>query len=89
MPARALGLALLGSLPPGHALLIPRCRCVHTFGMRFRVDLIFLRADGAVAEVRRAVPPRRVVRCGAARHVVEVAAGQAHGVLASNILVPG
>ncbi len=87
MRARALGLALLDPLPPGHALLIRRCRCVHTFGMRFALDLIFLRADGTLAEVVRAVPPRRVVGCRAARHVIEVPAGGADAVLATNILV--
>ena len=40
--ARLLGLAFLDPLPPGVALMIPRCRSVHTFGMRFPLDISFL-----------------------------------------------
>ena len=58
--ARLLGLAFVRELPPGHALLIPRCRSVHTFGMRFAIDVVFLDERGRVIRVARAVPPRRV-----------------------------
>ncbi|HSI79654.1 MAG TPA: hypothetical protein VK919_03280 [Solirubrobacterales bacterium] len=63
--ARLLGLAWLpaGTAP---ALLIPRCRSVHTFGMRFELDLCFLAlpagTTGGVAvvvDVRQRVRPRR------------------------------
>src|SRR5215211_4536636 len=37
--ARLLGLALLARAPPGCALLLPRCRSVHTAGMRFALDI--------------------------------------------------
>jgi len=40
--ARLLGLAGLAAVEPGRALVIPRCRSVHTFGMRFRIDVAFL-----------------------------------------------
>ena len=56
---RLLGLALRRR-PPGHALLLPRCRSVHTFGMRFALDLIWLDRDGRVLRVDEAVPPWRV-----------------------------
>jgi uncharacterized protein len=55
-------------------LEIPRCRSVHTFGMRFALDLVWLDGDGAVVRVDRAVPPRRVRVCWAARSVVELPA---------------
>jgi uncharacterized protein len=72
--ARLLGLARLDRLDAGEGLLLPDCRCVHTFGMRFPLDLIFLDADGRVIELRREVPPRRVVRCRAADSVLELPA---------------
>ena len=56
------------------ALAIPRCRSVHTFGMRYALDLVWLDARGAVVRVDRAVPPRRVRWCRAARSVVELPA---------------
>src|SRR3954452_7280467 len=42
--ARLLGLALLDRPQAGSGLLIPRCAAVHTFGMRFALDLVFLDA---------------------------------------------
>jgi uncharacterized membrane protein (UPF0127 family) len=71
-PSRLLGLALLPRGRAGSGLLIPRCRSVHTFGMRFRLDLLFLDADGRVIELRRGVPPRRFVRCPGAAAVLEL-----------------
>ena len=55
-------------------LTIPRCRSVHTFGMRFALDLVWLDGDGSVVRLDRAVPPRRVRVCRAARSVVEIPA---------------
>jgi uncharacterized membrane protein (UPF0127 family) len=71
--ARLLGLAGMRSLPPGHALLIPRCRSVHTFGMRFRLDVTFLDEHGRPLRTERDVPPRRLLACRAASAVLEMA----------------
>jgi uncharacterized membrane protein (UPF0127 family) len=75
--ARLLGLALLPRLPPGRALLIPGCRSVHTFGMRFRIDVVFLDEHGRVLRVARSVPRRRLLRCPSAYAVLETGAGDA------------
>jgi uncharacterized membrane protein (UPF0127 family) len=72
--ARLLGLALLRQLAPDRALLIPGCRSVHTFGMRFALDVVFLDAQGEVVRVARGVPPRRIVSCRRAVAVVELCA---------------
>jgi uncharacterized membrane protein (UPF0127 family) len=40
--------------------------------MRFDLDVYFLAADGSVLEVRRAVPPRRLVACRGAAAVLEI-----------------
>ena len=58
--------------PPPFALRLEPCRCVHTFGMRFAVDLHWLDGGGQVLRVDRRVPPRRVRGCRRARAVVEV-----------------
>ena len=73
--ARALGLAFLDRVDAGGGLLIPGCRSVHTFGMRFRLDLIFLDSDLRVVAARRAVPPRRFASCRLADSVLELPAG--------------
>ena len=59
--ARLLGLAWLERREAGPGLLIPRCRSVHTFGMRFALDVFFLDRDGDVLASRPAVPPRRLI----------------------------
>lgn len=59
-----------GAAGPG--LLIPRCASVHTFGMRFPLDLYFLDAEGRVISVRRRVPPRRIAWQPGARYVLEI-----------------
>ena len=72
--SRLLGLALLERTEAGAGLLIPRCRCVHTFGMRVALDLVFLDPEGR--EIRRvhAVPAGRVVRDRRADAVLELPA---------------
>jgi uncharacterized protein len=70
--ARLLGLALLSRERAGAGLLIPRCRSVHTFGMRFELDLLFLDRAGTVLELRRAVWPGRIADCRGAVAVLEL-----------------
>ena len=71
--ARLLGLARLdrAAVPEGAALLLPRTRSVHTFGMRFAMELTWLDAAQSVVRVDPAVPPRRVRACRRARAVIE------------------
>jgi uncharacterized membrane protein (UPF0127 family) len=70
--SRLLGLALLDRARAGEGLLIPRCRSVHTFAMRFLLDLIFLSEEGRVVRLDRAVPPWRIVRCPEGASVLEL-----------------
>ncbi|HYU60504.1 MAG TPA: DUF192 domain-containing protein [Solirubrobacterales bacterium] len=70
--ARVLGLALLSRERAGPGLLIPRCRSVHTFGMRFALDVVFLDATGVPISYRPQVPPRRVLRQPGAAAVLEM-----------------
>jgi uncharacterized membrane protein (UPF0127 family) len=83
--ARARGLAGLDVLPPGVALLIPRCRSVHTFHMRFALDLVWLDGAGRPVRLDAAVPPRRMRSCLRARSVLECGAGQAVAFLGAGL----
>jgi uncharacterized membrane protein (UPF0127 family) len=49
---------------------------VHTIGMRFALDVVWLYDAGAVVRHDRGVAPRRVRTCRRARSVVEVSAGE-------------
>jgi uncharacterized membrane protein (UPF0127 family) len=73
--ARLLGLAFMRPPPAHHALLIPHCRSVHTFGMRFPIDVTFLDDRGRPLRHERAVPPRRVLVERRAFAVLETPAG--------------
>ncbi len=69
--SRARGLGGRSDMPTDEALLIPRCRSVHTFTMRLALDLIWLDGDDRVVRIDRCVPPRRVKICLRARSVLE------------------
>ena len=68
---------LLGRTGVRGALMLPRCRSVHTVGMRFALDVVWLDRTGAVVRVAR-VDPGRVTRpVRRSRAVVEATAGSA------------
>jgi uncharacterized membrane protein (UPF0127 family) len=79
---RLLGLAFRRHPPENWALLFPRCRSVHTFGMRFAIDVVFLDRAGRVVRVIRGLRPGRVVVCRPAVAAVEVRAGEG-GIIAA------
>jgi uncharacterized membrane protein (UPF0127 family) len=70
--SRLLGLSLLSPGRAGAGLLIPRCRSVHTFGMRFALDLVFLDRERRPVAVAHSVPANRVVRERGASAVLEL-----------------
>ena len=80
---RTRGLGGRAHMPPDEALLIPRCRSVHTFTMRFTLDLVWMHNDGRVIRIDRAVPPRRIRTCLRAHGVLECRAGEANRFLVS------
>src|SRR5207248_1064943 len=59
--------------PRAAALFIPRCRSVHTAGMRFPVHLIWVERTGRVVRVDLGVRPWRVRSCRTAWGVIELA----------------
>lgn len=73
--ARLLGLALLDREQAPLGLLIPGCRAIHTFGMRFALDVVFF--DRAMSEVSRrdGVRPRRLAFERRAWAVLELPSG--------------
>ena len=72
---RKRGLLGRDGLAPGHALIIAPTNLVHTFSMRFAIDILFVAKSGRVIKVRRAVPPRRIAGAWGGFAVVELAAG--------------
>jgi uncharacterized protein len=74
--ARLAGLAGLRREGVSTGLLIPRCSSVHTFGMRFALDILFLGGNGEVLAVRREVRPCRFASHRRAKAVLEIPSGR-------------
>ena len=83
---RRRGLLGREGLPDGTALVIAPSNAVHTFFMRFAIDVLFVRRDGRVTKVRTGVPARRVVVSPRAFGVVEMASGGIVGVTPGDYL---
>jgi uncharacterized membrane protein (UPF0127 family) len=68
---------LLGrqGLAPGEGLWIVPCEAVHTFGMKFPIDLVYLDRGKRVKKLRNSVPPWRLSACLSAHSVLELPAG--------------
>ena len=73
---RKRGLLGRDSLPPGHALIIAPSNMVHTFFMRFPIDILFVTRDGRVLKASADVPARRIVGTLRGFAVIEMAAGE-------------
>lgn len=72
---RLFGLLVLPRLRDGQGLLIEPCASVHTLGMRYPLDLLFLSGEGQVLGWREAVPPWRAAAQRGARSTLELPAG--------------
>ena len=72
---RNTGLLKHERLEPGEGLLIVPCSAVHTFFMKFAIDLVYLDKRRKVKKVRHAVPAWRMSGCLWAHSVLELPAG--------------
>lgn len=78
--SRRRGLLGRDGLPEGAALVIAPSNAVHTFSMRFPIDVVFVRRSGEVAKVRHAMPRGRMSASLGAFAVIELPAGTAERV---------
>jgi uncharacterized membrane protein (UPF0127 family) len=72
---RRTGLLKHDALQPGQGLWIVPSEGVHTFGMRFSIDVVFLDRRKQVVKVRPQMPPGRISACLWAHSVLELPAG--------------
>ena len=73
--SRRTGLLKHESLRDGSALVIAPTNAIHTFFMRFDIDVVFVRRDGLVVKIRAAMPPWRIAGALRAHAVIELPAG--------------
>jgi hypothetical protein len=74
-PKRSKGLLGRDGLAKGEGLWITPCESVHTFFMRFPIDLVYLDRKFQVKKVRCAVGPWRLSACLSAHSIIELPAG--------------
>jgi uncharacterized membrane protein (UPF0127 family) len=73
--SRRRGLLKHDSLPEGSALIIAPSNAIHTFFMRFAIDVAFVSRSGEVLKLRREVPPWRMAAAWRGFAVVELSSG--------------
>lgn len=74
---RNIGLLRHKSLPDGQGMWIVPCEGVHTFFMKFPIDVIYLDRNKRVVKVRPNLVPWRISLCLRAHSVLELPAGKA------------
>lgn len=74
--ARMMGLLPRQGLEPGEGMIFPHCHAIHTFGMRFPIDVVFLDGE-TVVKVAAALPPGHTAAAPEADTVIELPAGAA------------
>jgi uncharacterized membrane protein (UPF0127 family) len=75
--ARNVGLLKHARLEPGEGLWIAPCEGVHTAGMKFPIDVLFLDKRRKVVKIRAAMPRWRIAACLWAHSVLELPSGTA------------
>lgn len=73
--SRRKGLLGRDAMAPGEALVIAPCGGIHTFWMRFAIDVIFVKKDGRVVKCVESIPPWRIALAVTAYAAIELPAG--------------
>jgi len=71
-------IGLIGApvLPAGSGLWLPRCNAIHTFGLRFPIDVLFADVSWRVVRLLHTLPPLRIcLPIRHACHTIELPAG--------------
>jgi uncharacterized membrane protein (UPF0127 family) len=72
---RRTGLLNHAGLAKGQGIWIVPCEGVHTFGMKFPIDVLFLSKKRKVLKIRHDMDRRRLAVCWRAHSVLELPAG--------------
>lgn len=73
---RLKGLLGRKALPKGHALIIKPCNSIHTFFMRFSIDVLFVDTNNKIVKIKPCLKPFRLTGIYYnAAYVIELPAG--------------
>jgi uncharacterized membrane protein (UPF0127 family) len=73
--SRRRGLLGLDAMPEGQALIIAPSNAIHTWSMRFAIDVAFITRAGRIVKLRSNLQPRRLAVSLTAYAVIEFASG--------------
>jgi uncharacterized protein len=73
---RRRGLLGRANLAENEALVLIPCFAIHTWRMRFPIDVLFVDSRGRVIDARSRLRPGRIAVAPRARAVIELAAGR-------------
>jgi uncharacterized membrane protein (UPF0127 family) len=76
---RRTGLLAHDSFPAGSAMIIVPTNAIHTFFMKFAIDLLFVSKDGRIVKMTKALRPWRMAAAWRAYGVIEMSAGAVQG----------
>ncbi len=73
---RTGGLLKLPKLDNSQGLLINKCNSIHTFGMKYALDIIYLDRNYKIVKLVKSIKPRRMSMCWYAKHTLEMLSGE-------------
>ncbi|MBP2626284.1 MAG: hypothetical protein H6Q68_995 [Firmicutes bacterium] len=74
---RLKGLLGTSSLPIGHGLIIAPCSSVHTIGMNYPIDVLFVDGNHCIIKIVENMLPGKVSMASGSKYVVELPTGTA------------
>lgn len=85
---RLMGLMYRKELEENTGLLLRPCSQIHTFGMKFAIDAVFLNKGGYVLSIMTKIEPHRILPyIPKSRQVLELNAGEAADIKIGNHIV--
>jgi uncharacterized membrane protein (UPF0127 family) len=73
---RTAGLLKFTPLNLNQGLLINKCNSIHTFGMKYSLDIVYLSRHLKVIKVVENIKPTRMSLCFGAKHTLEMLTGE-------------
>lgn len=67
-------------------VLIEHCNSIHTFGMRYAIDVAFVDKNSKVVHAKRALLPNRFLSCRKARCVIERPASKEEWLMSGQVI---
>lgn len=73
--SRLRGLLGTKRLMPGEGLIIKPCSSIHTIGMAYNIDALFIDKNNCILKVAADIGPGRFATCSSSVYVIELPAG--------------